>query len=308
MPWAPEMGRRRWPGPPEPRADPSPRPGQRLRRTAQGRARGGGPAPPAGRVPPAWPLVFAVDPSSWPRCDAETSPEREQDHHPSGQSNGQPVVAGWHDSWITELNWARNSWPAPADVQRVRPRDDTGRVTARQVQALVGRLGGAGPVPLCVFDAGYDPIALTVDLAAVRAQVGVRVGGSRPRRGSGRGGPTRHRPVAPGVPRGGGWGGSAKGRQRDGHGGDLGSPGPGPRRPRAGGGGVEAGACALGSHWHRSPTPRRGPTTPPAPPRSHRRASPAVCSSGPSPPSGARSGQVAGWVPTGIPTSRPRPS
>jgi hypothetical protein len=26
--------------------------------------------------PPSWPLVFAVDGTSWPRCDAETSPER----------------------------------------------------------------------------------------------------------------------------------------------------------------------------------------------------------------------------------------
>ncbi len=33
--------------------------------------------------PRAWPLVFAVDTSSWPRCDAETTPERGYYHHPS---------------------------------------------------------------------------------------------------------------------------------------------------------------------------------------------------------------------------------
>jgi hypothetical protein len=41
---------------------------------------------------------FAVDASVWPRCDAETSPERGYYHHPyrpsHGQSHGQPIVAG----------------------------------------------------------------------------------------------------------------------------------------------------------------------------------------------------------------------
>ena len=35
-----------------------------------------------------WPAVFAVDTSSWPRCDAETSPERGFYHHPSRHSAG----------------------------------------------------------------------------------------------------------------------------------------------------------------------------------------------------------------------------
>ena len=39
----------------------------------------------------------------------------------------------------------------------------------------MGRLGAEGSVPLFVFDAGYDPIAPSVDLADVRAQVLVRI-------------------------------------------------------------------------------------------------------------------------------------
>lgn len=116
-----------------------------------------------------WPAVFAVDASSWPRCDAECSPERGYYHHPSRHSNGQPIVAGWNYSWIAGLNWQRDSWTAPLDVQRMHPTEDTGRATAAQVAALVGRLGTDGSVPLFVFDAGYDPIALLVDLADTRA-------------------------------------------------------------------------------------------------------------------------------------------
>src|SRR6266540_3929242 len=41
-----------------------------------------------------WPLVFAVDTSSWPRCDAECSPQRGLYYHPSQHSAGQPIVAG----------------------------------------------------------------------------------------------------------------------------------------------------------------------------------------------------------------------
>ena len=124
-----------------------------------------------------WPAVFAVDTSSWPRCDAETGPQRGFYHHPSRHSAGKPIVAGWNYSWIAQLNWARDSWTTPVDVARIPPREDTGRATATQVRNLVRRLhpSGRDPVPLFAFDAGYDPIGLTVDLADVRAQIVVRI-------------------------------------------------------------------------------------------------------------------------------------
>lgn len=129
--------------------------------------------------PADWPAVFAVDASSWARCDAECSPERGYYHHPSRHSNGQPIVAGWNYSWIAQLDWDADSWTAPVDVRRIPPSEDAGQATAEQVAALVGRLGAAGSVPLFVLDAGYDPIALAVDLASVRAQVLVRIRSDR---------------------------------------------------------------------------------------------------------------------------------
>ncbi len=41
---------------------------------------------------------FALDASVWPRCDAETSPERGYYPHPYRHSHGQPIVAGWNYS------------------------------------------------------------------------------------------------------------------------------------------------------------------------------------------------------------------
>lgn len=72
--------------------------------------------------------------------------------------------------------WQADSWTAPVDVRRIHPDEDTVGVTAGQVADLVNRLrAGAGAQPLFVFDAGYDPVALTEGLANVNAQILVRI-------------------------------------------------------------------------------------------------------------------------------------
>jgi hypothetical protein len=101
-------------------------------------------------LPPADPLVFAVDVTTWPRCDAECSPERGYYYHPSRHS-----------------------------AARLHPLEDTDQQAARQVRALLGRLGAGGPVPLVVFDAGYDSAQLTLDLAEERVAVLVRLRSDR---------------------------------------------------------------------------------------------------------------------------------
>jgi hypothetical protein len=53
--------------------------------------------------------VFAVDVTTWPRCDAECSPCRGYDYHPSRHSAGQPIIAGWAYQWIAQLGFDRDS-------------------------------------------------------------------------------------------------------------------------------------------------------------------------------------------------------
>jgi hypothetical protein len=122
-----------------------------------------------------WPLVFAVDASTWARCDAECSPERGFYYSASKHSAGQPIVAGWNYQWICQLSWSSDSWTAPMDVERIAPGQDATAATADQVRRLVGLLPGDGAVPLFVFDAGYDPIALGYDLADVHCEVLTRI-------------------------------------------------------------------------------------------------------------------------------------
>jgi DDE superfamily endonuclease len=129
--------------------------------------------------PDGWPAVFAVDASTWDRCDAETSPERGFYYSASKHSAGQPIVAGWSYQWITQLDWAPDSWTAPVDARRIPPASDTTTETIAQVRALAGRLTDNGPVPTFVFDAGYDPIGLSAGLAGSRAAVLARIRSDR---------------------------------------------------------------------------------------------------------------------------------
>src|SRR5215213_2620373 len=101
--------------------------------------------------------VYALDTSVWPRDDAETSPARGYYYSASRHSAGQPIVAGWSYGWLAQLSLPRDSWTAPLDVRRVAPTDDAHAVAAEQIRALLRRLPPDRPVPLCVFDAGYDP-------------------------------------------------------------------------------------------------------------------------------------------------------
>jgi DDE superfamily endonuclease len=133
-------------------------------------------------LPEADPPVFAVDVTTWPRCDAECSPERGYYYHPSRHSAGQPIIAGWAYQWITQLGFDRDSWTAPVDARRLHPLDDTDQTAAAQVRALLGRLDAdvaGGRVPLFVFDAGYDSAQLSLDLADLRVAVLVRLRSDR---------------------------------------------------------------------------------------------------------------------------------
>jgi DDE superfamily endonuclease len=129
--------------------------------------------------PADWPLIFAVDASVWSRCDAECSPQRGFYHSPSQHSAGQPIVAGWNYQWISQLNFSRDSWTAPADAIRIPPDADTTTATIDQVRQTVKTLPADGEVPMFVLDAGYDPAGLSHGLADVRAQILVRIRSDR---------------------------------------------------------------------------------------------------------------------------------
>src|SRR5664280_1889907 len=139
------------------------------------------------------PRETAVMPSAAPNGASTTSASK--------HSAGQPIVAGRSCQWISQLNWAPDSWIAPLDALRITPAMDAGAATVDQVKRLVSLLPSDGDVPLFVFDAGYDGIALGDGLRDTRAEVLVRIASTRvfhpdpePRRAGTIGRPRRHGP------------------------------------------------------------------------------------------------------------------
>ncbi len=98
----------------------------------------------ASQLPDGGQPVFAVDVTTWPRCDAECSPQRGYYYHPSRHSAGQPIIAGWAWQWIAQVNFERDSWTAPVDARRLHPLDDTDQTAAAQIHALLERLPASG--------------------------------------------------------------------------------------------------------------------------------------------------------------------
>jgi hypothetical protein len=132
---------------------------------------------------------------------------------------GQPIVAGWCYQPVVGLELQRDSWTAPVDVRRLDPADNHNLVAAGQIRALLARRPAGQRVPLVVFDGGFDPVQLQMELAAAPVQVLARIRSDRnfyaaghPRRDgrpsrpsrhgaqavAGRSGPPGRRPRSPG--------------------------------------------------------------------------------------------------------------
>jgi hypothetical protein len=114
---------------------------------------------------PAW---YAVDASVWPRCDAETSPQRGYYAHPYRHSHGQPIVAGWNYSWLVQVPGRCSSWTAPLRMRRVQPGENLNLVAAEQIRSWLRQAPSApaaAPLPIFSFDAGYDSVQLSLALA-----------------------------------------------------------------------------------------------------------------------------------------------
>jgi hypothetical protein len=125
---------------------------------------------------------YAVDASVWPRCDAETSPERGYYPHPSRHSHGQPIVAGWNYSWLVQVSSCCSSWTAPLRVRRMRPGENASAVAAEQIRSWLRQTATSTRLParpIVSFDAGYDAVQLRLALADLPVCLLVRLRSGR---------------------------------------------------------------------------------------------------------------------------------
>lgn len=137
----------------------------------------------AAQVAPDAPLIFGVDATTFPRPNAECSPDRGLHYAPCRCDGKRKVVPGWEFQWVTGLEWGRSSWTLPVDARRIAEGACPVTLTADQIRDLAGRLGrqstAGRPAPLFVLDQGYAAAALTHALDGLEVQMLVRIAGDR---------------------------------------------------------------------------------------------------------------------------------
>ena len=130
--------------------------------------------------------MFAVDASTWPRCDAEPVPN-------GGTTTRRPNIRRTADrsrlvlsvdhatglgGRLLDRTDGRTTYPGG---QRHHHRDrrpgqrPDPRLHHSRIHAQPGRDHTAAAIPIFVFDAGYDPIALTHELGDLAATIVVRI-------------------------------------------------------------------------------------------------------------------------------------
>jgi DDE superfamily endonuclease len=68
----------------------------------------------AGQLPAGAPLMFGIDATTFPRPNAECSPDRGLHYAPCRCDGDRKVVPGWQFQWVMGLEWGSSSWTLPA--------------------------------------------------------------------------------------------------------------------------------------------------------------------------------------------------
>jgi hypothetical protein len=146
--------------------------------------------------------MFGIDATTYPRPNAECSPDRGLHYAPCRCDGDRKVVPGWQFQWVMGLEWGTSSQTLPAGARHLPEGTCPVTATAGQTRELAGWLGrqqepAGRPAPLFILDQGYAAAALTHALDGLEVQLLVRMAGDRvfydgrpgPRRpGSGRNG------------------------------------------------------------------------------------------------------------------------
>ena len=138
----------------------------------------------AGQLPAGVPLMFGIDATTYPRPNAECSPDRGLHYAPCRCDGDRKVVPGWQFQWVMGLEWGTSSWTLPVDARRLPEGTCPVTATAGQIRDLAGRLGrrqepAGRPAPLFILDQGYAAAALTHALDGLEVQLLVRIAGDR---------------------------------------------------------------------------------------------------------------------------------
>lgn len=108
------------------------------------------------RDPPTHRPLWIIDATTWPRPDAETSPQRTWSHRANRGVPQHGLIPGWEFHWLVEAPTLSGSWILPLAVTRRAP--NSGRPTAlalEQLEQALALLDEGDPWPISVLDSGY---------------------------------------------------------------------------------------------------------------------------------------------------------
>src|ERR1039457_4923620 len=94
----------------------------------------------AAQLPAGVPLMFGIDATTYPRPNAECSPDRGLHYAPCRCDGDRKVVPGWQFQWVMGLEWGTSSWTMPVDAQRLPEGTCPVTATAGPIRDLAGRL------------------------------------------------------------------------------------------------------------------------------------------------------------------------
>lgn len=106
-------------------------------------------------------LLWAIDGSSWPRPNAETSPERTWVRVVQAGQPQSRITGGWDYQWVMAIPQSQGSWVLPLAVDRRGPQAGTPTALAiAQLRAVLAARSRTAPRPVVVLDSHYDVPAL----------------------------------------------------------------------------------------------------------------------------------------------------
>ncbi len=123
--------------------------------------------------------IYAVDASVWTRSMPKPVPNALFTIIRPVTRLGNRLSQAGSTIGLGRLSFAHDSWTAPRKIRRLKPEDLVNLVAVEQIKELLQSYPDSAPLPIFVFDAGYEPGQLAQAWGSLRATALTRLRAGR---------------------------------------------------------------------------------------------------------------------------------